>query len=225
MAFSDNYSDCYNDIDSDIFGNKIIILKKVKSLRQLRNTEKELVRLNYKEAIIKGFTLKGIQQYIASKTKIWIEWSCLEYLKKAEEQENKEWYLRLAKDHFSYIGIHREALDEIQQLKNELWKIIMNSKSENSVKIAAVKELHNLVKTKVLILRDLPFITRISKYYDLTMFDNSLANSSKSSSTSTTFRDNKSSDNQFNYNNAIKEIVILQIPSIVNNIIIMMMML
>ena len=48
----------------------------------------------------------------------------------------------------------------------------MNSKSENSVKIAANKELHNLVKTKVLILRDLPFITRISKYYDLTLFDN-----------------------------------------------------
>ena len=45
--------------------DKIIILKKVKSLRQLRHTEKELVRLNYKEAIIKGFTLKGIQQYIA----------------------------------------------------------------------------------------------------------------------------------------------------------------
>ena len=129
MAFSDNDSDCYNDIDTDLFDNKIIILKKVKSLRQLRITEKELVRLNYKEAIIKGFTLKGIQQYIASKTKIWIEWSCLEYLKKSEEQEDKEWYLRLAKDHFSYIGIHREALDEIQQLKNELWKIIMNSKS------------------------------------------------------------------------------------------------
>ena len=205
LAFTENNSDRFNNANDFEFGNKIIILKKVKSLRQLRITEKELVRLNYKEAIIKGFTLKGIQQYIASKTKIWIEWSCLEYLKKAEEQENKEWYLRLAKDHFSYIGIHREALDEIQQLKNELWKIIMNSKSEYPVKIAAVKELHNLVKTKVLILRDLPFITRMSKYYDLTMFDNSLANSSKSSSTSTTFRDNKSSDNQFNYNNAIKD--------------------
>jgi hypothetical protein len=49
-----------------------------------------LVRLCYKEAIIKGFTLKGIQQYIASKTKIWIEYSCLEYWKKSEEQEYKE---------------------------------------------------------------------------------------------------------------------------------------
>jgi hypothetical protein len=65
--------------------------------------------------------------------------------------------LRLAKDHFSYIGIHREALDEIQQLKNELWRIILHSKSENTVKITTVRELHNLVK-KVLILRDLPFI-------------------------------------------------------------------
>ena len=148
MTFS-NYDSDQNGTNDFEFSDKIIILKRVKSLRQLRITEKELVRLNYKEAIIKGFTLKGIQQYIASKTKIWIEWSCLEYLKKAEEQEDKEWYLRLAKDHFSYIGIHREALDEIQQLKNELWKIVMNSKSEYPVKIAAVKELHNLVKTKV----------------------------------------------------------------------------
>jgi hypothetical protein len=203
VEFSNNFSNCSSNEDTDTFGNHIIILKRVKSLRQLRISEKELVRLIYKEAIIKGFTLKGIQQYIASKTKIWIEWSCLEYLKKSEEQEDKKWYLRLAKDHFSYIGIHRDALDEIQQLKNELWKIIMNSKSENSVKIASIKELHNLVKTKVLILRDLPFITRISKYYDLTLFDNSLANSSKSSS-SNSFKD-KSSENQFGYNNAIKE--------------------
>ena len=56
----------------------------------MRRTEKELVRLCYKGAIIKGFTLKGIQQYIASKTKIWIEWSCVEYLNKAEEIGNRE---------------------------------------------------------------------------------------------------------------------------------------
>ena len=51
----------YNDMNEDIFGNKIIILKKVKSLKQLRRTEKELARLNYKEAVIKGFTLKGTE--------------------------------------------------------------------------------------------------------------------------------------------------------------------
>jgi hypothetical protein len=97
LAFSDNLYESYNNNTcSEISNNKIIILKKVKSLSQLRRTEKELVKLCYKEVIIKGFTLKGIQQYIATKTKIWIEWSCLEFLKKAEEQENKEWYLRLA---------------------------------------------------------------------------------------------------------------------------------
>jgi len=89
LAFSNNFSHIYNDSDSETFENKIIILKKVKSLRQLR-TEKELVKICYKEAIIKRFTLKGIQKYIASKTKIWIEWSCLEQLKKTEEQENRE---------------------------------------------------------------------------------------------------------------------------------------
>jgi hypothetical protein len=88
-------------------------------------------------------------------------------------------------------------LDEIQQLKNELWRIILHSKSENSVKITTVRELHNLVK-KVLILRDLPFIKRISKYYDIVLLDNSLSKS-KSSSISTTFGYNKSSENQLNY--------------------------
>ncbi len=94
MAYPENNFDrtSYKDNNDFEFSDKIIILKKVKSFRQLRRMEKELVRLNYKEAIIKGFTLKGIQQYISSKTKIWIEWSCLEYLKKAEEAENREWY-------------------------------------------------------------------------------------------------------------------------------------
>ena len=87
MAFSPKNYQHSNETEEDIFGNRIIILKRVKSLKQLRRTEKELVRLNYKEAIIKGFTLKGIQQYIATKTKIWVEWSCMKYLKKAEEQE------------------------------------------------------------------------------------------------------------------------------------------
>jgi hypothetical protein len=114
LAFLDNNPSKFDNTNDFEFSDKIMILKRVKSLRQLRRTVKELVRLNYKEAIIKGFTLKGIQQYIASKTKIWIEWSCLEYLKKAEEQENREWFLRLAKDHFAYIGIHRNMLDELQ---------------------------------------------------------------------------------------------------------------
>src|SRR6476620_9170173 len=178
---SDSFSNCSNNVDTETFGNKIIILKRIKSLRQLRITEKELVRLCYKEAIIKGFTLKGIQQYIASKTKIWIEWSCLEYLKKAEEQENREWYFRLANDHFAYIGIYRDAIEQLLLITHELWKIVMNDKSSQSDKTAAIKEIHNIEKTKVLLLRDLPFITRLSKYYDLTLYNNDLPNKSSNS--------------------------------------------
>ena len=73
LAFSNNNSDYFNESGKNIFGNRIIILERVKSLKHLRRTERELGRLNYKEAIIKGFTLKGTQQYIASETKIWME--------------------------------------------------------------------------------------------------------------------------------------------------------
>ncbi len=166
MTFPEIKSDRYKDNNDFKFNDKIIILKKVKSLKQLRITEKELVRLNYKEAIIKGFTLKGIQQYIASKTKIWIEWSCLEYLKKAEEQENREWYYYMAKDHFAYVGAYRKCIDEIEQYKKEIWNIIMDSKTDHPTRIQAFKELHNLSKTYTLLIKDLPFITNLSKYYD-----------------------------------------------------------
>jgi hypothetical protein len=171
LAFSDNFSDCYSDSESNSFDNKIIILKKVKSLRQLRRTEKELVRLCYKEAIIKGFTLKGIQQYIASKTKIWIEWSCLEFLKKAEEHENREWYLRLAQDHFAYIGVYRKCIDEVELYKEGLWSLVLSPEESGTVKVAAYKELHNLSKTSVLLLKDLPFVMNLSKYYDPEILD------------------------------------------------------
>ncbi len=45
-VFSDNFPNCCNNAESDFYSNKIIVLKKIKSLRQLRRTEKELVWLN-----------------------------------------------------------------------------------------------------------------------------------------------------------------------------------
>ena len=120
---------------------------------------------------MKGFTLKGIQQYIATKTKIWIEWSCLEYLKKAEEQENREWYYHMAKDHFAYMGAYRKCIDEIEQLKKEMWNIIMDTKAEMYSRIQATKELHALSKTSVLLLRDLPFVANLTKFYDENILD------------------------------------------------------
>jgi hypothetical protein len=176
LAFFEKKFGYSDETYEDVFGNKIIILKRVKSLKQLRRTEKELVRLNYKEAIIKGFTLKGIQQYIATKTKMWIEWSCLEYLKKAEEQENREWYYHMARDHFAYVGAYRKCIDEIDLLKKEMWNIIMDTKAEMYSRIQATKELHSLSKTSVLLIKDLPFVTNLSKFYDEDMLNSKYNN-------------------------------------------------
>ena len=68
----------------------------------------------------------GIQQYIASNTKIWIEWSCLEYLKKADEQENREWYLRLAKDHWAFIDVFHKTIYELEECKKQNKLIVMD---------------------------------------------------------------------------------------------------
>ncbi len=177
MDFSDsrdNYLNKFYDNSRSELNENIIILKKVKSIRQLRNTEKEWVRLCYKEAILKGFTVrKDIQCYIASKTKIWIERTGMEYLKKTEEEENKRWYLDLAKDHFAYVSVHRKAIDELDQCKKELWSMFMNPTTTNMEKIQIIKELHNLTKTHVLLLRDLPFVTNLSKYYNLDLINSS----------------------------------------------------
>ena len=145
LVLSDGYFKHYSDTDTEMFdANKITILKKIKSLRQLKRTEKGLVRLCHKEAIIKGFTLKGIQQYIAYKTKIWIEWHCLDYLRKAEEPENREWFYHMAHDHFTYVEAYRKCIDEIAQRKKEVWNIVMDSNTDSATKIQAIKELHSL---------------------------------------------------------------------------------
>lgn len=174
MNFPGNYhnNSHYENVFNSKFKNNIIILKRVKSIRQLKNTEKEWVRLCYKEAILKGATyVKDIQCYIASKTKIWIERSGLEYLKKSEEEENKRWYLNLAKDHFAYVGIHRKIIDELEQFKKELWSIMKDPETTNMEKIQITRELHSLTKTHSLILRDLPFVTNLSKYYNLDLIN------------------------------------------------------
>jgi hypothetical protein len=87
-------------------------------------------------------------------------------LKKAEEQENKEWYYYMAKDHFAYVGAYRKCIDEIEQYKKEIWNIVMDSKTIQETKIQAFKELHSLSKTYTLLIKDLPFVTNLSKYYD-----------------------------------------------------------
>lgn len=82
-----------------------------------------------------------------------------------------------AKDHFAYVGAYRKCIDEVEQLKKEMWNIIMDSKAEMYNRIQASRELHNLSKTFVFLLRDLPFVTNLSKFYDKDMLNASHINS------------------------------------------------
>ena len=72
----------------------------------------------------------------------------------------------MAHDHFAYVGAYRKCIDEISQYKKELWGMIIDSKTDNSTRIQALKELHSLSKTYTLLIKDIPFVTNISKDYD-----------------------------------------------------------
>ena len=143
----DNFSDSDHlhqhssfNTDSDK-PDKIQISKRVKSIRQLKNIEKELVRLSARK-LFRGLgnNIKYIQDYILSKTHILVERTGMEYLKKSEELENKMWYSRLAKDSFLYVGTYKKAVDEIAQLKTETWAIFMDSETSQSEKIHTIRE-------------------------------------------------------------------------------------
>ena len=67
----------------------------------------------------------------------------------------------------------------------------MNSKSELSVKIWSVKEIHSVSKTKTLILRDLLFINLLSRFYDTSKLDKYTPNKTDPSSSVSTFGNNK----------------------------------
>jgi len=72
----------------------------------------------------------------------------------------------MARDHFAYVGAYRKCIDEISQYKKELWNIVIDSKTDHHTRIQALKELHSLSKTYTLLIKDIPFVTNISKCYD-----------------------------------------------------------
>ena len=82
----------------------------------------------------------------------------------------------MAKDHFAYVGAIRKCIDEIEHLKKDLWNIIMDSKVDMNNRIQATKELHSLSKTSVLLIKDLPFVTNLSKLYDGDILNSSYNN-------------------------------------------------
>ena len=56
----------------------------------------------------------------------------------------------------------------------------MDSKVDMNNRIQATKELHSLSKTYTLLIKDLPFVTNLSKFYDQDMLNSNFNNSLKS---------------------------------------------
>src|SRR5689334_5415645 len=77
--------------------------------------------------------------------------------------------MRLAKDHWAYINVFHKTIDEIEEFKKQNWLIVIDLKIGHSVRIQALKELHSLSKSYALIVKDLPFVTNLTKYYDRTL--------------------------------------------------------
>jgi hypothetical protein len=108
----------------------------------------------------------------------------------------------MARDHFAYVGAYRKCIDEIAQYKKELWNLVMDSKTDHSTRIQALKELHSLSKTYTLLIKDIPFVTNISKDYDKDILDLNYKDLSYSKKT---YPNNNHQTNKRNFNTIIDQ--------------------
>ena len=145
--------------------------KEIRRWAELNHEDKGKVKLAFLEGTIKGFKFYQVNQYIFAVTKIKIHKSFLYAIKRQHEADNKFWYYHMARDRFAYVSAYRKCIDEIELYKEQLWRLVLSPKESGVVKVAAVKELHNLTKTGVLLLKDLPFVMNLSQHYDPKILD------------------------------------------------------
>lgn len=143
----------------------------INSLTELDLIQKERVQLAFREGTIRGFDIKGLPIYIKSQTGIDISYKLVLRLRRIQSINDRRWFVTYARDQYAYIGVYRKCIDELDSLRKECWALIMLKTTKEENKIAAMKEIHNIVKTQVLLLRDLPFIMDLSKYYDPNIID------------------------------------------------------
>ena len=139
----------------------------INHMYQLSSKDKDKVKILFREGTLRGFRLDQIPEYVWIKSKINVTYGLCKSLKEMQYWDDREWFYMLARDSVAYMGCYRAAIDRLEQLDKELWLIIMNAKVETSSRIMAVRESHAISKTSVLLMRDLPFITNLSKMYDL----------------------------------------------------------
>jgi hypothetical protein len=78
---------------------------------------------------------------------------------------DRYWFYEVVRDQYAYVTAYRQAIDGVSLCKKQLRPKIMNPDIEPSIKISAIRDLYNLIKTDALLLRDLPFVVNLSKYF------------------------------------------------------------
>jgi hypothetical protein len=143
----------------------------IKSMHQLSFLEKMMVTTAFRNGVVKFIKMWQMQDFIYLTTKINISTKLLFEVRRKDIQEKYTWYYNFARDSAEYIVAYTRAIDEIDMYKEELWKIILYNSKDNREKIEAFKELHNLTKSGVIMLKELPFLTQLSKFYDISKLD------------------------------------------------------
>lgn len=139
----------------------------VNSMTQLTYMEKIKVKEHFRQGCAKGFLITSMSEYIYKTCKIQITFHFAQSLKKMQIEENRWWFYELAEDSNAYLCIYRDALDVLKQLEQEMWLIILNPTADFNARVLATKEMHSLTKSRLLIAKELPFITSLAKQYDL----------------------------------------------------------
>ena len=97
--------------------------------------------------------MEDTQKYITLKTKIFIEETCLGRLKKTEEQGNRGWFYRAAKDHEWHILNCKRAMDKTWSMKGNNVEHGGRPKHQRKDQFKAFQELHGLTETCVFLSR------------------------------------------------------------------------
>lgn len=148
------------------------VLKEIKYFNQLTSLEKMKCQTALMQGIIRGYTIPDLPIFIKAKTKLLLAIPVVQQLIKNQKAEDKQWYYQLARDNIAYVSSYRKAITSIEEYQREIWLLTLSDKSDSMTKLNCYKELHSLTKTLVLLLRDLPFITQLSKYYDIDKITN-----------------------------------------------------
>lgn len=144
-----------------------IVLREIKYFNQLNSVERMKCQTALQQGIIRGYSVPDLPLFIKVKTKLQLSIPVIQQLIKNQKAEDKQWYYQMARDNIAYVSAYRKAITSIEEYQREIWLLTISDKSDPDTKLNCYKELHALTKTLVLLLRDLPFITQLSKYYDI----------------------------------------------------------